>query len=137
MEAVIGGIIIGTAVSVFLLMNGRVVGISGIIGALLNHKTPDKKWRLFFFLGLISGGLFLRFLYADSFILENNYSLPADYIIAGLFVGFGTLMGNGCTSGHGVCGISRLSLRSIIATVVFIASGVLSVVLFKMLRGGI
>lgn len=134
MYQVIGGVIIGLAATMMLLFNGKVTGISGILGEVLNKRSTEKSWRLLFLVGLISGGLFLRFLRPEVFTLESS-ATTLDYIGAGFIVGFGTLLGNGCTSGHGVCGISRLSTRSIIATVTFIASGVLSVLLFSTLRG--
>lgn len=134
MSAIFGGILIGLAVSFLLLFNGRLVGISGIIGGLLAPTTPDKKWRLFFMAGLISGGMLLRSIYPEAFTLISKNKI-IDYIIAGIFVGFGTLLGSGCTSGHGVCGISRLSIRSILATITFICFGIISVILFKLIRG--
>ncbi len=132
--AIYGGVIIGLAVSIMLLFNGRVTGISGIIGGLLDKKTADNGWRFSFIAGLIVGGIILRFFYPDSFILISK-STKVDYIIAGFLVGVGTLLGNGCTSGHGVCGISRLSLRSIVSTLTFIFFGIISVIVFKLLRG--
>lgn len=134
MTALFGGVLIGLAVSIMLLFNGRVTGISGIIGGLLNREALDKSWRLFFIAGLLVGGLFLRFFYPEAFTLISKNTM-IDYIIAGLLVGFGTLLGNGCTSGHGVCGISRLSVRSIISTLTFIIFGVISVVIFKLIKG--
>lgn len=134
MEAVIGGVIIGLAVSIMLIFNGRVTGISGIVGGALKLDTLDKNWRYLFIAGLLFGGLILRFTYPTAFTLESH-AAPVDYILAGLLVGVGTLLGSGCTSGHGVCGISRLSLRSITATVLFIVSGIVSVILFKLFRG--
>lgn len=134
MMAIYGGVIIGLAVSIMLLFNGRVTGISGIIGGLLDKKTSDNGWRFSFIAGLIVGGVILRFFYPDSFLLISK-STNFDYIIAGFLVGFGTLLGNGCTSGHGVCGISRLSLRSIVSTLTFIFFGIVSVIIFKLLRG--
>lgn len=134
MYQILGGVIIGLAATIMLLFSGRVTGISGILGGILNTKTQDKSWRLFFIVGLILGGLTLKLLLPDFFTVISSAS-SIDYMIAGLLVGFGTLLGNGCTSGHGVCGISRLSPRSIVATVTFISAGVLSVVLFKLIRG--
>jgi uncharacterized membrane protein YedE/YeeE len=134
MEAIVGGVIIGIAVTIMLVFNGRVTGISGIIGETLKPNSLDKNWRYLFLAGLLCGGLILRFTYPVAFTLESH-AAPVDYILAGLLVGVGTLLGSGCTSGHGVCGISRLSLRSIISTVLFITSGILSVILFKYFRG--
>lgn len=136
MNAILGGVIIGSAVSLFLLFNGRVTGISGILGSLLIKEKTEKNWRLAFIAGLFTGGIALRFVFEDSFNILTSTTL-SDYIGAGLLVGFGTQMANGCTSGHGVCGMSRLSLRSIIATIVFILFGIISVFLFKKLRGEI
>lgn len=135
--ALIGGAVIGVAVSIMLIFNGRVTGISGILGGLLIPKKSDISWRLLFVLGLISGGFLLKFIHPQSFQSQTGSMTLLDYALAGLLVGFGTLLGNGCTSGHGVCGISRLSLRSMMATVVFIGFGILSVVLFKFFKGGL
>jgi uncharacterized protein len=134
MDQILGGVLIGVSATIMLLFSGRVTGISGIVGGLLSGKTQDKDWRLFFILGLFLGGYTLKILRPDFFI-NNSTATTIDYLIAGFFVGFGTLLGNGCTSGHGVCGISRLSSRSIIATVTFILAGIMSVLLFKALRG--
>jgi uncharacterized membrane protein YedE/YeeE len=136
MESIIGGFIIGGAVSIMLLFNGRVTGISGIVGGILNPKISDKRWRLLFLAGLICGGFILKYFHSSSFSLISN-ATPLDYIGAGFLVGFGTLLGNGCTSGHGVCGISRFSIRSIISTLIFITSGIIGVILFKLLRGNL
>jgi len=131
---IFGGMLIGLAATIMLLFSGRVTGISGILGEILNSKTQDKDWRIFFIIGLLLGGFTLKILRPDFFTVISSAS-SIDYMIAGLLVGFGTLLGSGCTSGHGVCGISRLSPRSLIATVTFILSGVISVILFKMIRG--
>jgi uncharacterized membrane protein YedE/YeeE len=135
--ALIGGAIIGVAVSLMLVFNGRVTGISGIVSGVLSPRKNDISWRILFLLGLLSGGVLLRFIQPEAFQSASNNMGLIDYAVAGLLVGFGTLLGNGCTSGHGVCGISRLSVRSIIATIVFITFGVLSVFIFKTLRGGV
>lgn len=134
LNAIMGGSLIGLAVSMMLFFNGRVTGISGILGGILNPHSKDKNWRLIFIAGLLAGGIILRFKNEKVFQIVSEAS-SLDYLIAGFLVGFGTLLGNGCTSGHGVCGISRLSSRSIIATVTFILSGVISVTVFKMIRG--
>ena len=135
--ALIGGAIIGLAVSLMLVFNGRVTGISGIVSGVLSPRKNDISWRILFLLGLLTGGVLLRFIQPEAFQNASNNMGLIDYAVAGLLVGFGTLLGNGCTSGHGVCGISRLSVRSIIATIVFITFGVLSVFIFKTLRGGV
>lgn len=136
MESILGGIIIGSAVSLLLLFNGRVTGISGIVGSLLKKDSTEKDWRIAFVTGLFIGGLVLRFVNPNAFDILTSATL-IDYVIAGLLVGFGTQLGNGCTSGHGVCGLSRFSLRSLTATVTFILFGIASVYVFKKLRGEI
>lgn len=132
MNALWGGIIIGISVSLMLLLNGRVTGISGIINGALSPVKGDTAWRVLFVLGLFLGGLVLKAFKPEVF----TGSLPTGLgttVVAGLLVGFGTIMGSGCTSGHGVCGISRMSVRSIIATVSFIGAGVVAVLLFRSL----
>ena len=135
-NSLIGGAIIGVAVSLMLVFNGRVTGISGIVSGVLKPVKNDTFWRIAFLVGLMSGGVVLKILKPEVFVLSNNVQ-HIDYLIAGLLVGFGTLLGNGCTSGHGVCGISRLSMRSIVSTITFIAFGVLSLIIFKILRGDV
>lgn len=126
----LGGVLIGLAVTIMLLFNGRVVGISGIIAGLIKPQQQDTLWRFNFVLGLVIGGLILNFSWPSVFqntIVASNTQI----FIAGLLVGFGTLLGNGCTSGHGVCGISRLSPRSLIATFVFMFTGIVAVFIFR------
>ncbi len=129
-NAGIGGILIGISVSLMLLWNGRVTGISGIINGVLTPEKDDTQWRVLFILGLLLGGLLIGNLKPDAFI-NTIQSSDWTLVIAGLFVGFGTIMGSGCTSGHGVCGISRLSPRSILATLAFMIAGILAVVIFR------
>lgn len=129
-NALLGGVLIGISVSLMLYLNGRVTGISGIINGVLSPLKGDTQWRVLFIVGLLFGGLVLRQMNPQVF--ENTLTSPLwTTVVAGLLVGFGTIMGGGCTSGHGVCGISRLSPRSLIATGVFIAAGVLAVILFR------
>lgn len=135
-EALIGGVIIGLAATILMLFNGRISGISGILGGLLKPQKKDLGWRLSFVAGLLLGGVLLQTLRPESFFQVSSAKW-FDYIFAGLLVGFGTLLGNGCTSGHGVCGISRLSIRSILATLTFIIFGFISVYIFKMMRGSL
>lgn len=131
--ALLGGALIGISVSLMLLWNGRVTGISGIIySGVVNTSRGDRDWRWSFIAGMLSGGLLLHFIYPKAF--DGN--LPTanwTVIVAGLLVGFGTVLGNGCTSGHGVCGISRLSPRSLIATMTFMGAGIVSVYIFRQL----
>ncbi len=131
---VIGGAIIGVAVSLMLYLNGRVTGISGIISGALRRPKGDFAWRLNFIFGLILGGIVLQDLYPEA--LTSNLQREIPWIVfAGLLVGFGTVMGSGCTSGHGICGISRFSLRSVVATLVFMVFGILSATSFRVLIG--
>lgn len=130
--ALAGGAIIGIAVSIMLLFNGRVTGISGIINGILTPKAGDTLWRITFVLGLLVGGLILQF--TSPKVWGETLLTPLwTTIVAGLLVGFGTILGSGCTSGHGVCGISRLSPRSILATITFIVAGIIAVVVFRKL----
>ena len=117
----IGGIIIGLAAVLLLLTNGRIAGISGIIGGLLQKKSNDQIWRIVFILGLVLS----PFAYAifRPLPLMEIQSSSSTIIAAGIFVGFGTRLGSGCTSGHGICGLSRLSLRSFAATLTFMVAG--------------
>lgn len=132
LQPLLGGLLIGSAVTLMLLFNGRVVGISGIIAGLIKPQKHETFWRFNFVLGLVIGGLLLKYFWPNVFLNTVNIS-GLQVIAAGLLVGFGTLLGNGCTSGHGVCGISRLSLRSFIATVVFMTVGILIVFTVKKL----
>jgi len=115
-----------------LLWNGRVTGISGIINGVLSPVKGDTQWRLLFIGGLLLGGLVMKQLNPQVF--ENTIRAEAwTTIVAGLLVGFGTIMGSGCTSGHGVCGISRMSPRSLVATIIFMLAGVAAVYFFRSL----
>lgn len=135
MMSLFGGVCIGVAVSMMLFLNGRVTGVSGIVNGILIPQKGDILWRVLFVVGLISGGLLLFGLRPESFFDSTQMSWSR-VIVAGLLVGFGTVMGSGCTSGHGVCGISRMSVRSLLATAVFIGAGMMSVLLFKNIWGG-
>ena len=123
-NGLIGGMLIGTAAVILYWFNGRIMGVSGIASRLLNKPNQDYWWRLAFIFGLILGGVVYQIKYPVTVVINASM---VDLIIAGLLVGFGTVMGNGCTSGHGICGMARLSKRSIIATIVFMAAGVLTV----------
>ncbi|MGM0575439.1 MAG: YeeE/YedE family protein [Myxococcota bacterium] len=123
--SLIGGILIGVAAALLMLFNGRIAGISGILGGLLKGaRGSDARWRGAFVGGLVAGGLVMAALRPDLFANDLGRSLPF-VVVAGLLVGFGTRLGSGCTSGHGVCGISRLSPRSLVATLAFMATGLL------------
>ncbi|OJH39352.1 YeeE/YedE family protein [Cystobacter ferrugineus] len=129
----LGGALIGLSASLLLLANGRVAGISGVVGSLLAPVHGDIAWRVLFFGGLLTGGLLLAWLRPASFAAPAslNPGGVALLVAAGLLVGFGSRLGNGCTSGHGVCGISRGSARSIAATLTFMATGILTVFLAR------
>jgi len=120
-----GGVVIGIAVTTLLLVNGRIAGISGIFGGLFNFQMQDRAWRIAFLFGLVVSPSIYGFFgeLPQSAIDNNRYLL----ILAGLLVGIGTRFAGGCTSGHGVCGLSRLSLRSLVATCLFIFSGMATV----------
>ena len=125
-----GGILIGIAASMMLLFSGRIAGISGIFGGMLFQQGKERAWRLSFVVGLIAGGILLYTINAEFFENSSGRGILA-VNIAGLLVGIGTRIGGGCTSGHGVCGIGRLSVRSIVATVTFVFAGMITVALFK------
>lgn len=128
-----GGLIIGLATVLFLIFNGRIAGISGIVGGLLNPKRGDMSWRIAFVAGLLlSPFIFSLVSPLPKMHVEASYPL---LILAGLLVGIGTRYGSGCTSGHGVCGLSRRSPRSLIATVVFMLAGFLTVYITRHLIG--
>jgi uncharacterized membrane protein YedE/YeeE len=119
--SLLGGLLIGTASALFILANGRIAGISGILGGLLRPTSGDVVWRLAFLLGLIVAPAVLAAFVAP--VIPTIDAGPSTLIIAGLLVGIGTRYGGGCTSGHGVCGLSRLSPRSLIATLAFMGTG--------------
>lgn len=128
--SLLGGILIGLAVTWMLLFNGRVTGISGILNAAFTNTKGERVWRIYFILGLIFGGLVLGRVGSGYF--ENFSGRPVLItILGGLLVGYGTVLGSGCTSGHGICGMARFSVRSVIATLVFMASGILTVAIYK------
>lgn len=135
LRAAAGGLLIGLAAAVMIVFNGRIAGVSGVLGGLmLDGNGSDRRWRSMFLGGMVLGAVLLTTLIT---------SLPASRLqtgwlgmaIAGLIVGYGTRMGSGCTSGHGVCGIARLSPRSIIATITFMTFGALTVFVIRHLLG--
>lgn len=134
LPALLGGVLIGLATSALLALDGRVAGISGIVGGLLRPIPGDRAWRYVFLLGLLVGGAILRVSVPEVF--GAPVAGPGAIVAAGLLVGFGTRLGSGCTSGHGVCGNSRLSVRSAIATVTFILAGAVTVFVTQHLMGG-
>jgi uncharacterized membrane protein YedE/YeeE len=129
LSAMIGGGLIGLSASALLLLNGRIAGISGIVGAALapgaGDRAGDRAWRLAFLLGLPLGAAVVRAVQGG--LPSHAVATSGQLVLAGLLVGVGTQLGSGCTSGHGVCGISRGSKRSIVATCTFMLSGVVTV----------
>jgi len=132
-HALIGGALIGAAASLLLLALGRVAGISGIFSALVRRDVPDRGWRVAFLVGLLGAGV-VAAVAAPHAVGQTPVSLPL-VGAAGVIVGFGTRLGNGCTSGHGVCGISRLSRRSIAATMTFMATAAATVAIVRLAGG--
>ncbi len=129
--ALAGGILLGIASAAFILVNGRVLGISGILGGLLVPKRSDASWRVFFLLGMLLAPATLSLLAPGLISAPRIEADTVAIVAAGLLVGLGTRYGSGCTSGHGVCGLSRLSPRSLVATLAFMASGFASVYVIR------
>jgi uncharacterized membrane protein YedE/YeeE len=134
LAALLGGALIGLGASLLLLGNGRVAGVSGILGGALGPAPGDTLWRLMFLLGLVAAGA------AAALVRPAAFGGPTRSVltvaVAGFLVGYGTRLGNGCTSGHGVCGVSRLAPRSLVATATFMATGALTVFVTRHLLGG-
>jgi uncharacterized membrane protein YedE/YeeE len=134
-SAAIGGALIGLSAVLLMLFNGRIAGVAGITGGLFNPKSDDRLWRLAFVVGLIAAPV-------AAALIGRAVPVPAMpgsmivIAVAGLLVGFGTRLGNGCTSGHGICGIARLSPRSIAATLVFMVAAMIVVALTRHVIGG-
>jgi hypothetical protein len=135
LAALLGGILIGLSASAMLMVEGKIAGISGIFAGVLSPAKGETAWKASFVAGLLAGGVMLRIFLPRAF----DFGIIRTYgalVVAGLLVGFGTRLGNGCTSGHGVCGIGRLSPRSVVATMTFIASGLATVYLVNHVLGG-
>jgi len=130
LNPLIGGILIGLASLLATALSGKIPGISGVFGRLLVPATPDKTWRLVFLIGLI-GGAALSFSLWDSAALFRPMRPLSVMAIAGLLVGFGTRLGGGCTSGHGVCGVGMCAKDSIAATLIFMAAAMLTVFIYN------
>ncbi len=130
-SALTGGSLIGLSAVLMMMLNGRIAGVSGIAGGLMTPVTGDWAWRLAFVLGLIAGPLVYMALGGQLPAISFPVSSPGGLIAAGLIVGFGTRMGSGCTSGHGVCGVSRLSARSLAATGAFMFTGFATVFIIR------
>jgi len=131
----IGGLLIGLSASLMLLLHGRIAGISGILGGLLKRRAGDVAWRLLFLGGLVAGGLVFALVSPD-LLTDDLQRSTATTAGAGLLVGIGTRLSQGCTSGHGVCGLSRFSPRSAVAVVTFMGTGVVAAYISQRILGG-
>jgi uncharacterized membrane protein YedE/YeeE len=127
--AAFGGVLIGGASALLLLLHGRIAGISGVVGSLLQRETTDRAWRYAFVAGLLVAGLLVAVAHPAS--IGATTRSPTLVVIAGLLVGFGTRLGSGCTSGHGVCGLSRFSIRSLVAVATFMTTGALTAMIAR------
>lgn len=128
--SLIGGIILGLASALMLILFGKIMGISGIIGTALDRPKNDTLWRLVLIAGLVSSAVIFGPLIDVSRTAPTETNLWL-IVLAGLLVGYGTRLGSGCTSGHGICGISRLSVRSLVATGVFMVAGIMTVAIMQ------
>ena len=133
--SLLGGIILGVAAALYVLLHGRILGISGIVSGLLHPKLADSAWRLSLVLGLISAPFLAALFFGIIPVVEIDSGWLA-IVIAGLLVGFGAQYGSGCTSGHGICGLSRLSPRSLVATLAFMSAGFVMVFIIRHMSGG-
>ena len=130
-----GGALIGISASILMYLNGRIAGISGIVAGVFSASSiTEKAWRLAFVIGLVIGGAIYMHFFPIT-IAPREFMSTELLIVGGLVIGFGTAMGSGCTSGHGICGISRFSLRSLVATATFLLSGIVTVYVFKQIIG--
>jgi uncharacterized membrane protein YedE/YeeE len=134
LSAIVGGVLIGTSATLLLLLNGRIAGISGIVYGLMQRSRAEEwAWRAAFVAGLmLAGGIAMRLLGQST---PSPASVPV-LVLAGFAVGFGTRLGGGCTSGHGICGLGRFSKRSLVAVLVFMASAIVTVFIVRHVIGG-
>lgn len=134
--SLVGGILIGLAALLLLAVEGRIAGISGIAsGVVTQSQAGERQWRALFLAGLVGSGFVLSLIWPQWYVVATSGPLWA-FGLAGLIVGFGTRLGSGCTSGHGVCGIGRLSVRSMVATVTFLLAGMITVAVIRAFTGG-
>lgn len=137
LASLLGGVLIGTSALLLLWLGGRIAGVSGIVGGLLTAPRKDRAWRMVFLLGLVLGGVVLRVVEPAALPEQVPAPWPA-ILVGGFLVGWGSRAANGCTSGHGVCGLGRRSPRSLVAVVVFMTTGVLATnILRPLLLGGV
>ena len=135
-NALAGGALIGLAAVLLLWFNGRIAAISGMLNGAVEESGHEQHWRFLFLTGLVAGAFIYAKVNPDDFVIREGFPHWA-LAIAGLLVGYGTRLGSGCTSGHGVCGISRLSMRSIFATATFMASGFITTAIVRHILGGL
>ena len=128
--SLLGGMILGVAAALYVILHGRILGISGIVSGLLHPKVGDWSWRLAFALGLLTSSFLAALIFGIFPVIVVDASWLT-VIVAGLLVGFGVQYGSGCTSGHGICGLSRLSPRSLVATLSFMTAGFLVVFIIR------
>ena len=131
----LGGMLVGLAAAGLLMFHGRIAGISGIAGGIFRRQPGDVTWRIMFLVGLFTAGVLGSWVYPEAYRVGIDRSSLA-LIAAGLAVGIGTQLGSGCTSGHGVCGIGRLSKRSTVATISFMATAAITVFVVNEILGG-
>ncbi len=131
--ALTGGILIGLSATILLALTGRIAGISGIVNGAIRFNQ-QASWRWFFILGMLAGGLFYKTVLLTESAWASSFN-PWSMLLGGLLVGFGTRMGNGCTSGHGVCGLGRLSFRSLVAVMTFMTTAIVTVWITRHLLG--
>ena len=134
LPSLLGGMILGVAAALYVVLHGRILGISGIVSGLLRPKLTDSAWRLSLVLGLASAPFMAALFFGIFPVIEIESDWIA-IVIAGLLVGFGAQYGSGCTSGHGICGLSRLSPRSMVATLSFMGAGFITVFILRHLIG--
>ncbi len=134
--AIIGGLLIGISSTIMLAWNGRITGISGMIHMLVTPKPGDIHWRWIFLAGMMGGGALVEYGFASTPTPEFPFA-PVAMIVGGLIVGIGARMGSGCTSGHGVCGLARLSPRSLVAVITFLATATITVYIVRHLFVGL
>jgi len=135
LSGAIGGALIGLAAALLLALNGRIAGISGIVGGLLPPRAGDMGWRLLFVAGLALGALLLRIVGGEPLAVPTGTSTLL-LALGGVLVGFGSRLGSGCTSGHGICGLARFSPRSLVAVATFMGSAMVTVFVLRHLLGG-
>jgi uncharacterized membrane protein YedE/YeeE len=134
LHALAGGLLIGSAATLLLWLNGRIAGVTGMVTGLLVKPSASQSWRLLFLLGLVAGTAAYGWLAPQPTPLRQGFPLPL-LIVAGLLTGYGTAQANGCTSGHGVCGLARFSLRSLVATATFLGVAVLTTYVVRHVLG--